>query len=1269
MCCCQEQHVNTTVVIMSLLSELEELQRCLENTTDSDADHKSAGDASNDLDTLLQSEYMSLAATTTTTSVSDLEKTLTGDVSQDEADQDTLPQRDSKFPDTSAQIKTASDISSASCKAAETAGSIVDSESTNEPAVLHQLDKNVDTKAESRKGNLESDISNLKSTEDTKNCETLGENVKHKENTSKLDDVPKPTINLKSTEDTSSSVKNPKSIEDKTNSSVVNPESSEDRTKTSVLIPKCIEDKTNSMVKPKSAEDKIKSMLNPISTEDKTNPSVMELESIEDKINYSVIKNKTYTEVKSNINPKYTEDKAINSSVMNKKSPEGKATNSYVINPKSSEDKATNSSVINPKSSEDKATNSSVMKIKSSEDKLTNSSLIKPESAEYKTNSSVMIPKSSEDKSNSSVIIPRSSEDKATNSSVTNLKSSGDKATNSSVMKPVSAEEKNSSMINPESTENAKTSQIENSESNKDMTASESFVTDVLRKSYEEESADIEMSEPVERRKRVEQDSPSGRISDSKNISEPETSPASKPPSVKKRKLYTEPPFGCDLLEVPMGGTSPETLLRLQNSSQLLRLHKPRTLTKKRKLVESPESSPEIRKKKIVCGNVESPTQVEVAPLGAKEPLIQEEAERLGKELLEARVILKRINIPTPEPLVKAEVENTLQQASNNVVCSVSSAPSTSKKPKAKPKSSGPLKINTSKVLADPQKINNSKILQKNSMLKPKTREMLTKINMPTRLGSKRKRIFTKKVLANKLDTHSIVLKKNSNTNLKKQNSESVIKSRPSNDIKKKVVKKENTQKIVSSKKINVSLGKKKMNVKSNSASVEKKPVMKKVVHKSVSRKAVVKKEAKLNLGKKIVVKSVIVDKTTRNASKKAGTAMTTRKVVNSAVKPVVQQKNVADIKPRPASRAKDEVQLVSRPKNDAHPMSRAKHEAQLMSRPKDEAQPVSRAKQGSQLASRPKGGTQSASRAKGENQSTSRTKDETQPMCGMKDEENGGEDEWFVEYLLDEDINLPEVMKDNVRVSSSDDKRPSSRQTVTECDSSTDKKVYALDVSTRHKIEVMKKAIGDLERIADRSMLRLKAEERQVIYLSNKLRYYETDKHFKMLHKILKDAAPGDNQNPDAVFIVDLLLSYCSNDDSENSNDARSEKPNVSGNKLCAAIETRTKEHFRNIKNCEIEKSAIAAHSLPEHHKIEKEAKLLKQLDKPLELTIWEMIFIQKNKYRSMNFDILVDKNLITKFIIPTKDGSTRGDVTKEINNHGISSMDDMTDEEHDIV
>ena len=69
--------------------------------------------------------------------------------------------------------------------------------------------------------------------------------------------------------------------------------------------------------------------------------------------------------------------------------------------------------------------------------------------------------------------------------------------------------------------------------------------------------------------------------------------------------------------------------------------------------------------------------------------------------------------------------------------------------------------------------------------------------------------------------------------------------------------------------------------------------------------------------------------------------------------------------------------------------------------------------------------------------------------------------------------------------------------------------------------------------------------------------------------------------------------------------------------------LETRAKEHFHNVKYKDIEKSAVAYHFWIAQHKLENEAKLLKQAEKPLELTIWEKkIFIQK---RETSFSILI--------------------------------------------
>ncbi|XP_069681089.1 serine-rich adhesin for platelets-like [Periplaneta americana] len=215
------------------------------------------------------------------------------------------------------------------------------------------------------------------------------------------------------------------------------------------------------------------------------------------------------------------------------------------------------------------------------------------------------------------------------------------------------------------------------------------------------------------------------------------------------------------------------------------------------------------------------------------------------------------------------------------------------------------------------------------------------------------------------------------------------------------------------------------------------------------------------------------------------------------------------------------------------------------------------------------------------------------QPSCekenNSENAENMAEDEWIVEVLLDEnEMDISEGSAHNEivdinKVSSSDDRPRGSLVSDSErieCDSSTDtnkskniaiysrhaKKIVDdrtssdkntektvtlsntkqvsssvtegkvpeehISMSAEKKMAEMRKAIGDLERIADRSMLRLKAEERQVMYLHNKLRQYENDKHYRMLRKIMRDAAPGPKQNNDAVFILDLILSYCPADE-----------------------------------------------------------------------------------------------------------------------------------------
>ena len=72
--------------------------------------------------------------------------------------------------------------------------------------------------------------------------------------------------------------------------------------------------------------------------------------------------------------------------------------------------------------------------------------------------------------------------------------------------------------------------------------------------------------------------------------------------------------------------------------------------------------------------------------------------------------------------------------------------------------------------------------------------------------------------------------------------------------------------------------------------------------------------------------------------------------------------------------------------------------------------------------------------------------------------------------------------------------------------------------------------------------------------------------------------------------------------------------------------LETRYKEHMRHVKNLDLEKSAIAAHSWSLGHRFAEKPILLKHIsNRPLpELLIWEKIFIYKNKEVAINFKTL---------------------------------------------
>lgn len=84
--------------------------------------------------------------------------------------------------------------------------------------------------------------------------------------------------------------------------------------------------------------------------------------------------------------------------------------------------------------------------------------------------------------------------------------------------------------------------------------------------------------------------------------------------------------------------------------------------------------------------------------------------------------------------------------------------------------------------------------------------------------------------------------------------------------------------------------------------------------------------------------------------------------------------------------------------------------------------------------------------------------------------------------------------------------------------------------------------------------------------------------------------------------------------------------------------LNIRHKEHLRNIKYKQTDKSAVAHHFWTTEHEFEDDIKLLKSVTKPKELTIWEKNFIQKNKNNLVNFDIPKENDLITTLIRPTE-------------------------------
>ena len=88
--------------------------------------------------------------------------------------------------------------------------------------------------------------------------------------------------------------------------------------------------------------------------------------------------------------------------------------------------------------------------------------------------------------------------------------------------------------------------------------------------------------------------------------------------------------------------------------------------------------------------------------------------------------------------------------------------------------------------------------------------------------------------------------------------------------------------------------------------------------------------------------------------------------------------------------------------------------------------------------------------------------------------------------------------------------------------------------------------------------------------------------------------------------------------------------------------LETRTKEHFRNVRLNHLEKSAIGSHVWNTGHEINKSATLLKSVNKKNELMNWEKIFIHKHAHHIMNFEIPPESSLIKKYVCRPPDSAS---------------------------
>jgi hypothetical protein len=624
---------------------------------------------------------------------------------------------------------------------------------------------------------------------------------------------------------------------------------------------------------------------------------------------------------------------------------------------------------------------------------------------------------------------------------------------------------------------------------------------------------------------------------------------------------------------------------------------------------------------------------VQTVPVSKSEELILNgddlamEKEDPGRKLMEARVILKKLNIPIPEHLLPLPVPNeeiantkpqslheTLEKASMVLQATVAECSAMKKRKVGKPKK---LQDHVVEPIKE-QKVMKRPTLQHKIIAKSAKQKIMGKQAQQKIMGSPSQRKIMKKSSQHKF--------------LQKSKHQNVTGKPPQQNT---VVKLSQYKSVEKSKHQNV-MGKPPQQKHSGKAK-QQKSIRKPIQQKSVSKQKTTKKTLPANLPsiairigakkkkKKVMPKKVVSSKN-KTKMQKVGPSVIAKKTVrqisfgnlkyqqkvNLAVnqrpedkkRKVVtrKEKNVTLNKSKQNKSDRKEKTVVSKMNTNVSSLARGKEVVPLETEVKLSAVKATETFQQKNLVAMKK---QLETK---EVFTVGRTTKNTQQIpvepCKPDGDDTTADDEWIVEVLLDDSeldmmavISQMQVGQDtNVSKVSSSDDRPKDLDVSSsnldmshslECDSSTDtnstrktavvggkqvrrtisasksetgrtfvnmnvkprtalpyvKRVTSSvnrgersGISVEQKMAEMRKAIGDLERIADRSMLRLKAEERQVVDLTNKLQQYENDKHHRMLRKILRDGAPGPKQNPDAMFILDLILSYCPEDDASDS-------------------------------------------------------------------------------------------------------------------------------------